>query len=64
MDIYKFDFEKLSSEELEKEEILKYIHHVIFEVGIEEGSLVCNGCTKEYTINNGVPNLVLGDDEV
>lgn len=64
MEIYKFDFEKLSPEEINNAEVLKYIHHVLFEVGVEEGALVCNGCSKEYTINNGIPNLVLADDEV
>lgn len=64
MGIYKFDFENLSQEEMKKPEILNYIHHVLFEVIIEEGSLVCKNCGKQYEIKNGIPNMVLNDDEV
>jgi uncharacterized protein YbaR (Trm112 family) len=64
MGAYKFDFENLSPEELGTEEILKYIHHVLFEVVIIKGSMTCNNCNREYTINDGVANMVLLDDEV
>lgn len=64
MNIYKFDFEKLTPEELEGKDIMEYIHHCLFEVTVNEGSLICPGCAKEYTIKDGIPNLVLLDDEV
>lgn len=58
------DFETLTSEQLNSKEILEYLHHVLFEVVIQEGSLLCNNCQKEYTIKLGIANMVLGDDEV
>ena len=61
---YKFDFENLSKDDLKNSEILTYIHHILFEVLIEEGSLICKNCGKEYEIKNGIPNMVLNDDEV
>ena len=64
MGLYKFDFEKLSPEEIGNADVLQYIHHVLFEVQILDGALVCNNCTKEYEIRDGVPNMVLADNEV
>lgn len=64
MNLYKFDLDKLTNEERENQEILQFIHHLLFEVLINEGSLVCNNCQKLYWIKNGIPNLVLADDEV
>jgi multifunctional methyltransferase subunit TRM112 len=64
LQIYKFDFEKLNEEEINNMEILKYIHHLINEVQIVEGKLICNNCNREYIIHNGIPNLVLNDNEV
>ena len=64
LEIYKFDLEKLNEDELNTLETLRYIHHLIFEVQIVEGKLLCNNCKREYLINNGIPNLVLNDNEV
>ena len=64
MGIYKFDFEKLTSGEILNEEIIKYLHHVLFEVSIIEGLLICNNCGKNYEVRDGVPNMVLDDNEV
>jgi multifunctional methyltransferase subunit TRM112 len=64
MGLYKFDFENLSPEEKSNDDVLQYIHHVLFEVNIADGSLVCNNCQKKYDIKDGVPNMILNDDEV
>lgn len=64
MGIYKFDFEKLTPEELNSQDMLEYINHVIYENMIIQGVLICKNCKKEYIINNGVANMVLNDDEV
>ncbi len=64
LQIYKFDFEKLNEEEINNLDIVKYIHHLINEVQIVEGKLICNNCNREYIIHNGIPNLVLNDNEV
>jgi multifunctional methyltransferase subunit TRM112 len=64
MGVYKFDFETLPNEQLYDTEVLKYIHHCIFEVAITIGKLQCPNCGKEYQITDGIPNLILNDDEI
>jgi len=54
----------LSQEELKTTGVLEHINDVLFQVQIEEGSLTCKNCGKEYEIKNGIPNMVLNDDEV
>lgn len=64
MNVYKFDLEKLTSDELQSKDILEYINHLLFEVVLEDGLLVCNNCGKEYKVSDGIPNMVLNDEEV
>ena len=64
MGVYKFDLEKLTPEELQKPDVLQYISYVIFEVVILDGTLDCNNCGKSYQVKDGVPNMVLDDNEV
>jgi multifunctional methyltransferase subunit TRM112 len=58
------DFENLSADELKNNETLKYIHHVLFENLIVKGSLICPNCSRAYHIDDGIPNMILGDDEI
>ncbi|OQR92391.1 hypothetical protein ACHHYP_03737 [Achlya hypogyna] len=46
------------------EELLKAVHHVIFDTEIIEGELVCNNCGRSYPISGGVPNMLLEEDEM
>lgn len=46
------------------EEFLKKAHHVLLEVEVEEGSLVCPESGKKFPIKNGIPNMLLNEDEV
>ncbi|KZV95182.1 Trm112p-domain-containing protein [Exidia glandulosa HHB12029] len=46
------------------EEQLKALHHVLLEVHIEEGSMVCPGCQHVYPISNGIPNMLLAEHEL
>ena len=64
MNIHKFDFESWTQDRLLEEENLKYLHHCLSEVAINEGFLHRPNYNKEYVINKGIPNLVLNDDEV
>jgi len=64
MNVYKFDFQKLTNDELNTKENLEYLNHILFEVVVQEGALVCNNCGREYMIKDGIPNLVLNDDEI
>ncbi|KAH6570184.1 hypothetical protein BASA82_001152 [Batrachochytrium salamandrivorans] len=46
------------------EDILLAIHKVALETRIKEGKIVCLGCSHEYIISNGIPNMLLQDNEV
>lgn len=46
------------------EEFLKKVHHVLLEVQVEEGSLVCPDTGRKFPIKNGIPNMLLNEDEV
>ncbi|KAK8815376.1 hypothetical protein WA158_003588 [Blastocystis sp. Blastoise] len=50
--------------DLDNEEILKGIHHAINEVDIISGKLICAHCHREYPIEEGIPNMLLNEDEV
>ena len=58
------DFENLSAEDLKNTDTLKYIHHVLFENVIVKGSLICPNCSRDYQIDDGIPNMILKDDEI
>ena len=64
LNVYKYDL-TLPIEELEKnEDFYNYLHHILFEIQIVEGCLVCLNCHREYEIKNGIPDFVLKDDEL
>jgi len=44
--------------------LLKLLHELLLDTHIEVGNLVCNNCGRVYPINNGVPNMLLTEDEV
>ncbi|XP_065830367.1 multifunctional methyltransferase subunit TRM112-like protein [Oscarella lobularis] len=46
------------------EVFLKIAHHALLEVEVIEGSLQCPESGREYPINNGIPNMLLNEDEV
>ncbi|KNB45415.1 hypothetical protein JH06_0916 [Blastocystis sp. subtype 4] len=46
------------------DDVLKNIHHALFELEVIRGKLVCRHCGREYTIEQGIPNMLLREDEV
>ncbi|KXN90731.1 Multifunctional methyltransferase subunit trm112 [Leucoagaricus sp. SymC.cos] len=44
--------------EMIDDEFLKNLHHVLFEVHIVEGAMVCPNCKHVYPISDGIPNMV------
>mmetsp|Transcript_17961 Transcript_17961/g.57433 ORF Transcript_17961/g.57433 Transcript_17961/m.57433 type:complete len:139 (-) Transcript_17961:85-501(-) len=46
------------------EEVLRKLHHLLFEVHVQEGQLQCRHCERMFPISNGIPNMLLNDDEV
>lgn len=46
------------------EEFLRQAHHALLEIEIEEGSLICPETGRSFPIKNGIPNMLLNEDEV
>lgn len=46
------------------EKFLKQAHHVLLEVEVVEGELVCPETGRKFPINNGIPNMLLNESEV
>lgn len=34
------------------------------DIHVTEGALVCPNCARRYPIKNGIPNMLLNEDEV
>ncbi|XP_071504386.1 multifunctional methyltransferase subunit TRM112-like protein [Diadema setosum] len=46
------------------EEFLKEAHRAMLEIEIVEGNLVCPESGRKFPIKNGIPNMLLNEDEV
>ncbi|KAK7696437.1 hypothetical protein QCA50_001094 [Cerrena zonata] len=46
------------------DDFLKALHHVLFEIHVEEGAMVCPNCGHSYPISNGIPNMLLSEHEI
>lgn len=44
-------------------DFLKKVHHVLLEVEVINGELVCPETERVFPINNGIPNMLLNEDE-
>merc|ERR1711928_150048 len=42
--------------------LLKQLHHVLFEIEVMEGVLVCPESGREYPITRGIPNMLLTEE--
>lgn len=56
--------ESLTEEMKADDEILKKIHHVLMEVLLIEGNLICPETGRKFPVKNGIPNMLLNEDEV
>ena len=56
--------EEVTEDMLEDDEFLQKFHHALLEVCVEEGSLVCPETGRKFGISQGIPNLMLQEDEV
>ncbi|KAI0791306.1 hypothetical protein C8Q75DRAFT_792535 [Abortiporus biennis] len=50
--------------EMIDDEFLKNLHHVLLEIHIEEGAMICPNCQHVYPISNGIPNMLLAEHEI
>ncbi|KAJ8321565.1 hypothetical protein KUTeg_000883 [Tegillarca granosa] len=48
----------------DNEEFLKQVHNALMQVEVIEGNLVCPESGRHFPISNGIPNMLLKEDEV
>ena len=46
------------------ETFLRKIHHALFEVHVVDGFLVCPQSGRKFPVKDGIPNMLLHEDEV
>ncbi|KAF9005131.1 hypothetical protein BDQ17DRAFT_1240737 [Cyathus striatus] len=46
------------------DEFLKNLHHVLLEIHVEEGVMICPNCKHNFPISNGIPNMLLAEHEI
>lgn len=46
------------------ENILKILHHYLYEIDIVSGFLVCPETSRKFPINESIPNMLLHEDEI
>ncbi|VVC39415.1 Uncharacterised protein family UPF0434/Trm112 [Cinara cedri] len=56
--------EQLVDDYEEDEDLLKKIHHILMEVEVINGELICPETERIFPISSGIPNLLLNEDEV
>ena len=54
----------ISVSDSEDDSNLRLIHHVLFEVHVIEGILICPESGRRFPIKDGIPNMLLHEDEV
>lgn len=45
-------------------DFLKRLHTMLFEFEIVTGKLVCSDCERSYPIEEGIPNLIMDEEEI
>ena len=45
-------------------EFLKQAHHVLLEIEVINADLVCPESGRKYPVNDGIPNMLLNEDEI
>jgi multifunctional methyltransferase subunit TRM112 len=43
---------------------LKSLHDLVMDIHVMEGQLVCPNCARAYPVSNGIPNMLLTDEEL
>ncbi|CAH1390993.1 unnamed protein product [Nezara viridula] len=46
------------------EDFLQKVHHVLLEVEVIDGDLICPETGRKFPINAGIPNMLINEDEV
>eukprot|EP00904_Undaria_pinnatifida_P007669 jgi/Undpi1/4031/HiC_scaffold_16.g07398.m1 len=56
--------DEVTEEMKEDEEVLRKVHHALMEVHLLEGELVCPETGRKFPVRQGVPNMLLHEDEI
>ncbi|CAM9100776.1 unnamed protein product [Heterosigma akashiwo] len=56
--------DEVTDEMKQDEEFLKVVHHVLLEIHVQEGDLVCPETGRKFPVKGGIPNMLLHEDEV
>ncbi|OQR82834.1 hypothetical protein ACHHYP_15461 [Achlya hypogyna] len=54
----------LSDADKTNDDVLKKVHHALLDVHVKKGTLVCPESGREFPIVDGIPNMLLREDEV
>lgn len=46
------------------DELLREIHHLLFEIHLVEGNLICPESGRVFSVRDSIPNMLLHEDEV
>ena len=55
---------ELTDELQQDPEFMKKLHHVLLEVHLIEGNLLCPETGRKFPVKDGIPNMLLNEDEV
>lgn len=59
------NFPDMITDELKADQdFLRRLHRMLFEFDITKGKLVCGDCERIYPVVDGIPNLIMDDDEI
>jgi len=47
-----------------QQEFLKQAHHALLEIELINGSLVCPETSRKFPVTDGIPNMLLNEDEI
>lgn len=56
--------EEADSSMLDSDDFLNKFHHALLELHLEKGALVCPETARRYPVSQGIPNMLLLEDEV
>jgi multifunctional methyltransferase subunit TRM112 len=57
-------FSELTEDMISDDTILRKIHHLLFEVHLIDGHLICPETSRKFPVRDGIPNMLLHEDEV
>ena len=43
---------------------LQALHHVLFDIHLVEGFLICPGSGRRFPVKDSIPNMILHEDEI